>query len=180
MFPLPERAPLDHGDIEDRLRVAIVILGPFARGNYRLRRPPCGGPKSSGSATFPTSGPTSPRRSLRCACSRRALGLRIAVAPLLLNRLASTIVGATRTTRNGNQRRETPTSHGKEITVSGFALWSVLHPRIDRYLDDPSRDRHTPRVTRATPAVETAAPVETDSDLSSAQSHQAASDPLAA
>jgi hypothetical protein len=64
--------------------------------------------------------------------------------------------------------------------VSGFALWSVLHPRIEQYLDDPSRDQHARRGVHTMPALETATPVETDPDRSSPQSHQAVSDPLAA
>jgi hypothetical protein len=27
--------------------------------------------------------------------------------------------------------------------VSGIGLWSILHPRIERYLDDPSRTQKT-------------------------------------
>jgi hypothetical protein len=78
------------------------------------------------------------------------------------------------------RRRTRVRSQGKEHTVSGFALWSVLHPRIEQYLDDPSRDQRARRSARTAPAFETATPVETDRDLSSAPSRHAASDPLAA
>lgn len=64
--------------------------------------------------------------------------------------------------------------------MSGFALWSVLNPRIEQYLDDPSRDQRPRRSVHAMPAFETATPLETDDDRSAATLNQAASGPLAA
>ena len=63
------------------------------------------------------------------------------VAFLLLDSRHRIISDKTAATQNCKRvapsARVTP--HGKEITVSGFGLWSVLNPRIERYLDDPSR-----------------------------------------
>jgi hypothetical protein len=64
--------------------------------------------------------------------------------------------------------------------VSGFALWSVLHPRIERYLDDPSRDPRAPRGVHTVQAFEAAARVEADSAEPSRAASQHAAEPIAA
>jgi hypothetical protein len=88
---------------------------------------------------------------------------------------------AARTQKRNHRPGACATSLGKERTVSGFGLWSILHPRIERYLDDPSRPRHTPReIGSTTAAFDDTATVESGTvDHSSAPPH-AASDPLAA
>ena len=65
--------------------------------------------------------------------------------------------------------------------MSGVALWSVLHPRLERYLDDPSRDPRAPRGVDAVQAFETGVRVEPDSaEPSRESSRRAASNPIAA